>query len=225
MTNAPQLPRDDASRFAIVKEVLNTPVVGDILDSLGLPHQILPSRVRPILPSMMVVGRAMPVLIADVFGPQQKPFGLLTQALDDLRPGDVYLAHGGRADCAAWGELLTVTARVRGAAGAVLDAFHRDTPKVLEQDWPVFSRGPYAQDAAIRAKVIDYRVPVEIGAVAVTPGDLVVGDVDGVVIVPRDVEDEVLERALTKMSVESAVRVAIERGMSSTEAFATYGVL
>lgn len=225
MTNVPHLPTDDPGRFEAISEYLNTPVIGDILDGVGLPHQILPARVQPLHREMRVVGRAMPVLVADVFGPQRKPFGQLTQALDDLQPGDVYLARGSRTECAAWGELLTVTARARGAAGAVLDSYHRDTPKVLEQDWPVFSRGAYAQDAAIRASVVDYRVPVEIDGVVVAPGDLVVGDVDGVVIVPRAVEDEVLQRALAKMSVESAVRIAIEQGMSSTEAFATYGVL
>lgn len=225
MSNSLQVPADDASRFALVKAMLNTPVVGDILDNLGRSHQMLPPRVRPLTPSMMVVGRAMPVLIGDVFGEQQKPFGRLTQALDDLQPGDVYLARSGRTDCAAWGELLTVAARARGAAGAVLDSFHRDTPKVLELDWPVFSRGPFAQDAAIRASVVDYRVPIEIGGVSIVPGDLVIGDVDGVVIVPQDRENEVLERALAKVAIESEVRVAIEGGMSSTQAFAAYGVL
>lgn len=225
MNTSPSLPGDDVARFALVQQALSSPLLGDILDSLGSTHQILPSRVRPIDPSMSVVGRAMPVLIADVFGPQQAPFGRLTYALDDLMPGEVYLARGGRLDCAAWGELLTVTARRRGAAGAVLDAFHRDTPQVLDQGWPVFSKGAYARDAAVRASVIDYRVPIEIDGVAVVPGDLIVGDVDGVVVVPRHLEDEVLERALVKAATESSVRAAIEQGMSATEAFATFGVL
>jgi 4-hydroxy-4-methyl-2-oxoglutarate aldolase len=120
---------------------------------------------------------------------------------------------------------MTATARVRGAAGAVLDGFHRDTVRVLEQDWPVFSRGRFAQDAGVRATVLDYRVPAEIGGVLVRPGDLVLGDLDGVVVVPAEIEDEVLERALTKATAENLVRQAIENGMSSTDAFATYGVL
>jgi regulator of RNase E activity RraA len=174
---------------------------------------------------MVLVGRAMPVLIADVFGPQRSPFGRLTEALDQLGSGEVYLARGGRTECAAWGEIMTATARVRGAAGAVLDGFHRDTVRVLEQDWPVFSRGRSAQDAGVRATVLDYRVPAEIGGVLVRPGDLVLGDLDGVVVVPAEIEDEVLERALTKATAENLVRQAIENGMSSTDAFATYGVL
>ncbi|TQM09103.1 RraA family protein [Pseudonocardia kunmingensis] len=175
---------------------------------------------------MVVVGRAMPVLIADVFGPQRRPFGRLTEALDQLRPGEVYLARNGDAvPAAAWGEIMTVTARVRGAAGAVVDGHHRDTTGILEQDWPVFSRGAYAQDAGVRKAVLDYRVPIEIGGVAVAPGDLVFGDRDGVLVVPAAVEDEVLERALEKVSAENVVRQAIENGMSSTAAFAEFGVL
>jgi regulator of RNase E activity RraA len=224
-TAAPTLPVDDDDRFAMIRKLLYTPVVGDVLDGLGRHHQVLPQPIQPLREDMVVVGRAMPVLIAKVFGPQTRPFGRLTEALDQLEPDEVYLACGGGVPCAAWGELLTVTARVRGAAGAVIDGYHRDTPKVRDQRWPVFSRGRYAQDAAVRASVIDYRVPVEIGQVLASPGDLVIGDLDGVVLVPRDIEDEVIERAVEKATTETRVRAAIEGGMSSTEAFATFGVL
>lgn len=215
----------DAELRAVVREQLYTPVIGDVLDALGHRHQFLPPAVRGLTPQMKVVGRAVPVLLMDVFEPQRAPFGRLTEALDSLTDGEVYLARNGRTDCAAWGEILTATAKARGAVGAVIDGYHRDTPRVLEQDWPVFSRGSFAQDAGVRTSVVDYRVPVEIEGVLVRPGDLVVGDVDGVVVIPQDVEAEVLERALTKAAAENVVRQAIEAGMSSTEAFATYGIL
>jgi len=225
MTATPTLPVNDTNRFEMIRTLLYTPVIGDVLDSVGRHHQVLPQAIQPLNEDMVVVGRAMPVLIANIFGPQTRPFGRLTEALDQLEPGDVYLAYGGGVPCAAWGELLTVTARARRAAGAVIDGYHRDTPKVRDQHWPVFSRGRYAQDAAVRASVIDYRVPVEIGHVLVSPGDLVIGDLDGVVLVPQDIEDEVIERAVEKATTETQVRAAIEGGMSSTEAFATFGVL
>lgn len=225
MTSIVEVPSADQDRFTVVRAHLYTPVVGDILDQLGLTHQFLPPEIRPLVDAMQVVGRAMPVLIADVFGPQKHPFGRLTEALDQLAPGEVYLARGGRTQCAAWGEILTATARTRGAVGAVIDSYHRDTQQVLAQDWPVFSRGSYAQDAGVRASVKDYRIPVEIGSVMVSPGDLVFGDGDGVLVIPASVESEVLERALSKASTESLVRRAIEEGMSSTEAIAQFGVL
>jgi regulator of RNase E activity RraA len=224
-SNDTSIPADDRSRFALIRQLLHTPVLGDVLDALGRYHQILPQPIQPLHEDMVLVGRAMPVLISDVFGHQDKPFGRLTEALDQLHQDEVYLARGARLPCAAWGELLTAVARVRGAAGAVIDGYHRDTPRVRDQAWPVFSRGRYAQDAAVRASVADYRVPVEIGGVLVRAGDLVVGDLDGVVVIPAEIEDEVVERAVQKATMENLVRAAIDDGMSSTEAFATFGVL
>lgn len=215
----------DRSRMDAIRLNLYTPVVGDILDELGFRRQFLPPEIRGLRADTRVVGRAMPVLIADVVGPQEKPFGRLTEALDQLQEGEVYIAQNATVPCSAWGEILTATARLRGAAGAVVDGYHRDTPRVLEQDFPVFSRGSYAQDAAVRSSVLDYRCRIRLGDVEIAPGDLVFGDVDGVVVIPSEVEHEVIERALVKAGAENTVRRAIESGMSSTEAFETYGVL
>ncbi|MBN9155282.1 MAG: RraA family protein [Microbacterium sp.] len=212
-------------RFAVIRSELYTPVVGDILDALGYRRQFLPPGIRAIRDGMKVVGRAMTVLLTDVTGPQPRPFGRLTEALDQLEPGEVYLAQNATMPSAAWGEILTATARQRGAVGAVVDGYHRDTPKVLEQDFPVFSLGAYAQDSAVRSSVVDFRCRIRIGDVEIESGDIVFGDVDGVLIIPSAVEDEVIERALTKARTENVVRDAIERGMSSTEAFRVYGVL
>src|SRR5690349_6731165 len=215
----------DSELFALIAERLFTPVLGDILDRESRWHQFLPQPIKPISPHHRVVGRAFPVQIADVTGPQTRPFGRLTDALDAIQPGEIYLATGGSMNCAAWGEILTATARTRGGAGAVLDGFHRDTPKVLEQNWPVFSRGRFAQDSAVRTQVVDFRCPIEIGQVSVQPGDLVFADLDGVVVVPKKVETEVIERALAKARGEKRVRKEIEAGMSSTAAFKKYGIL
>jgi regulator of RNase E activity RraA len=204
--------------------MLYTPVVGDILDGFGLYHQFLPQPVQPIREDMTVVGRAMPVLLEDVAGPQPDSFGQLTKALDQLEPGEVYLTTEVR-NCASWGEIMTATAKMRGAAGAVLNGFHRDTPQVLEQKWPVFSRGRYAQDASVRSTVVDYRCPVYIGEVRIDPGDLVFGDLDGVLIVPRSVEAEVIAKAFEKARGEKLVRKEIEAGASSASVFEKYGIL
>jgi regulator of RNase E activity RraA len=211
--------------FELIARNLYTPVIGDILDNLGFFHQFLPVEIKPIAPQMTVVGRAMPVIVGDVFGAQRKPFGRLTEALDQLQPGEIYLAKSGRAQCAAWGEILTATAKMRGASGAVIDGFHRDTPQILSQDWPVFSSGSYAQDSGVRSVVLDYRVPIEIGGVSIQTGDLIVGDRDGVLVIPQAVELEVIERALEKAKAENIVRKAIEGGMSSTDAFEHFGIL
>lgn len=208
-----------------IKKELYTPVVGDILDTLGLYHQFLPQAVRPLDNNMKVAGFAMPVLMIDVFGEQEKPFGLLTEALDDLQENEVYIATGGTMRCAYWGELLTATARTRKAVGAVVNGWHRDTSQVLEQNWPVFSHGCYAQDSSVRTQVVNYRCPIELGDVWINPGDLVFGDIDGVLIIPKEHIDYVIEKALEKARGEKEVRQAIENGMTATAAFAKFGIL
>lgn len=217
--------KSDPELFGLCCRELYTPVVGDVLDDLGFPHQFLPQPIQPLREEMRLAGRAMPVVMIDVFGRQKKPFGLLTEALDQLQPGEIYLATGGEMRCAYWGEILTATAKKRGAVGAVINGFHRDTPKVLEQNWPVFSRGRFAQDSAVRTQVADYRCPVEIGQVTVQPGDLIFADLDGVLVVPKKVEAEAVERALAKARGEKLVRQEIEAGLSSTAAFKKYGIL
>ena len=196
----------------VIKKELYTPVVGDILDQMGLYHQFLPQAVRPLRDDMKLAGYAMTVLMIDVFGQQKKPFGY-------------YVASGGTMRCAYWGELLTATAKKRGAAGAVVNGWHRDTPQVLDQNWPVFSRGCYAQDSSVRTQVVDYRCRIEIEGVTVMSGDLIFGDVDGVLVIPAEHIEYVIEKALEKARGEKNVRKAIEKGMSATEAFATFGIL
>jgi len=217
--------KNETELFQLMKEKLYTPVVGDILDGMGYVHQFLPQEICPMKPEMKLAGRAMTVLMIDVFGPQKKPFGLLTEALDQLKENEIYIATGGTGRCAYWGELLTATARTRGATGAVLNGFHRDTPQVLEQNWPVFSRGPWAQDSSVRTQVVDFRCPIEIGQVTIQDGDLIFGDVDGVLVIPQAVAEEVVEKALEKAAGEKKVRAAIEGGMSATEAFQVFGIL
>ena len=143
---------DDKELFDLMKEKLYTPVVGDILDQMGYKHQFLPAAIRPLealVPADAFIDRSQPdnrlklagyactVLENDVFDSPKKPFGYLTEALDQLRQGDIYIATGAH-HSALWGELLTATAKARGAVGAVLDGYSRDTPQVLEQNFPVF---------------------------------------------------------------------------------------
>ena len=226
--------KDDDELFALMRGKLFPAVVGDILDTLGFMRQFLSPSIRPLRPEMVVIGRAMPVLEANAFsasdpngrGPlSAQAFGLLFQALDDLKRHEVYVATGCAPQFALWGGLMTTRAMHLKAAGAVLDGYSRDTPEVLQSGLPVFSYGGYAQDQGPRGKVVDWRVPVEINGVRVKPGDIVFGDLDGVLVIPREAEEEAIRRALEKASTENEVRAAIERGMSTVEAFRTFGVM
>ena len=226
--------RDDDELFAMMRARLFPAVVGDILDGMGLQKQFLSPGIRPLAPNMVVVGRAMPVLETNCFAAQEpagqlplsrQPFGLLFQALDDLRANEVYVATGCAPQFALWGGLMTTRAMHLKAAGAVLDGFSRDTPEVLQSGLPVFSLGGYAQDQGPRGKVVDYRVAVEINGVRIHPGDIVFGNLDGVLVIPRQAEAEAISKALEKAGTENRVRQAIEQGMSTVEAFKTFGVM
>jgi regulator of RNase E activity RraA len=223
---------DDKELFRLVREELYTAAVGDVMDRAGLIHQFLPPEIRPLRSDMVLVGRAMPVLEADrtadttACQDQDAPFGLMLHALDDLKPGEVYVCVGSSPCYALWGELMSTRAMKLGASGAVLEGYSRDTTGILRLNFPTFSYGPYAQDQAVRGLVIDFRCGISFGnGVQVKPGDLVFGDVDGVVVVPSEHEADVLEEALIKVRGENAVRRAIEDGVSAREAFDHYGVM
>lgn len=230
--------KNNEELFALIREKLYTPVVGDILDQMGYTHQFLPAAIRPLtalVPPNLVgtfendkrnklVGWACTILENDIYAPAKKPFGYLTESLDQLRPGEVYVATGAH-NSALWGELLTATSRTKGAVGAVLDGCTRDTPQVLEQNFPVFCSGCWAQDSSVRTYVCDYRCTIEIGQVTIHDGDLIFGDVDGVLVVPKEIVEPVMEKALEKAAGEKLVRQAIEGGMSATDAFAKFGIL
>jgi regulator of RNase E activity RraA len=220
--------------FELIRQELYTAVVGDVMDSIGFRHQFLPPQIKPLRNDMIIVGRSMPVLEADVFtevhdaasnSVMSRPFGLMLQALDDLRPDEVYVCTGASPEYALWGELMSTRAITLGAAGAVVDGYSRDTRGILQLGFPTFSYGGYAQDQGPRGKVIDFRVPLEIGGVRLEPGDLLFGDLDGVCIIPRVAEEEVVRKALEKAREESVLERALREGMSATEAFARYGIM
>ena len=203
---------------------LNTAVIGDILDEMGFRKQFLPPEIRALHPDTTMVGLAMPVLEQDTSGPAD-PFGKMFEALDSLRPGEVYLAAGGSMTYALWGEMMTTVALRKQAAGAVLHGHIRDTNKVRRLGLPVFSCGSYAQDQRGRGRVTDYRVPIVIGDVRIDPGDILVGDVDGVIAIPAKAAAECVRRARQKLSTESEVLKELIGGLDSAKAFDKFGVM
>lgn len=226
--------QSDEELFALARRELFVAVVGDIMDKMGLTHQFLPPQIQPLSPEMVVIGRAMTVLEADMLSDNaaqgsnpvlNKPFGLMLEALDDLKPGEVYLCSGAAPTYALFGELMSTRATLLKAAGAVMNGYSRDTQGIIKLGFPTFSWGHYAQDQAPRGKVIDYRVSLEVGTVRVEPGDIVFGDIDGVCIIPRAAEEEAFTRALEKARGEKLVLKAIQGGMSASEAFKTYGIM
>jgi regulator of RNase E activity RraA len=226
--------KSDQELFDIVRRELFTAVVGDVMDKLGLQRQFIDPRIQPLRNDMVVIGRAMTVLEADVFGESvensanplmTKPFGLMLEALDDLKNDEVYICTGSSPQYALWGELMSTRAMKLGAVGAVVDGYSRDTNGILKLNFPTFSYGRYAQDQGPRGKVVDYRCPIQINGVRIESGDIVFGDIDGVCIVPRSAEREVFEKAMEKARGEKLVAKAIHEGMSAVEAFRKFGIM
>ena len=226
--------RSDEQMFSTIKQELFTCVVGDVMDKMGLQHQFLPPQIRALRSDMVVIGRAMPVLAVDVFEEQvagsrnplmTKPFGLMLEALDDLKANEVYVNTGSSPRNALWGELMSVRARKLGAAGAVLNGYLRDTKAVLSLNFPAFCWGSYGQDSAPRYKVVDFRIALEIGGIRIRPGDFLFGDIDGVCVIPVEAATEVFTKALEKARGEKLVRKALEEGSSAVTAFEKHGIM
>ena len=215
----------DAGLFAAIRKNLYTAVVGDVLDRMGHRVHFLPPAIRPLHPAMIVAGRAAPVIVGDAPGTPDDRFGKLLQALDSLREHDVYITNGGQTPYSLWGELMSTRAQRLKAGGAVMNGYCRDEGAIIELGFPVFCWGSYALDISFRGKVLEYGVPTTVGEVPVSPGDVVFGDRDGVLIVPVGLADEVFDRALEKVQGENRVREAFRQGMSAVEAFEKFGVM
>ena len=223
---------NDDELFKLLKTKLFPAVVGDVLDKMGYLHQFLPADIEPLDDDMVLAGRAMPVLEADIYDPEGnnnplagKPFGLMLEALDSLKPGDIYIAAGGSLKYAMFGELMSTRAKILGANGALVNGYIRDTKGIKALGFPAFGRGKYAQDQGPRGQVIDYNVTVEIAGIRIEPGALLFGDCEGVLVIPKAVEEEAIAKSLEKAAMENTVEDAIKGGMSTVEAFKTYGVM
>ncbi len=220
----------DAEIFDFVRKQLYVPVVCDILDSLGFREQAMHQRIRPLLPDVRAcgfVGRARTVRWMETdYVVTEDPYGLEIDFMDSLKPGDVpvHSSDFGGTN-APWGELMSTLAKRSGAAGCVCDSQIRDCVRIMDMGFPVYYTGIRPLDSMGRARVMAYDVPVRCGDVLVHTGELVVADFDGVVVVPRAVEKEVLLLAAEKGNKENASRKELLAGKTLREVFEKYKVL
>lgn len=205
---------------------LYSAVVCDALDGLGHRRQSPRVPLPPQTVDAVLVGRCKTTLWGEMAHEDPRPYELELQAVDDCRPDDVLIAAaGGSLRSGIWGELLSTAASNRGCVGAIVDGAVRDVRRTTEMQFPVFARGRCVYDSLHRQRVVDVDVPVEIDGVAFHPGDLVIADADGVVVVPRAVEEQAIRNAWRKVHAENVTREAIKAGMKAAEAYEKYGVL
>lgn len=207
---------------------LFTAVLSDCLDAAGYRNQALAARIRPLDDSLVLCGRARTGLYGDVYEAREgeNPYELEIRLIDDLRAGEVpVFACGTSGRIAPWGELLSTAARARGAAGAVMDGMTRDVRAIRAMSFPVFAAGIGPLDSKGRGKVVAIDVPVEVAGARVEPGDLVFGDADGVVVIPKSAEEAVIAAALAKVQGENETRDALARGEKLADVFRRHGIL
>jgi 4-hydroxy-4-methyl-2-oxoglutarate aldolase len=214
----------------ITLQSLNTAVLSDTLDSLASMQQAMKPFMRPLDETLQLIGRArtglyMPVYAAPASG--ENPYEVEIPLVDDLAPGDVVVlaCDGPTERIAPWGELLSTASMARGATGCVTDGLVRDVKQIRAMGFSVFCGGIGPLDTKGRARMVERDVPVMCAGVSVRRGDLVFGDVDGVVVIPRDVEAEIVRRALEKVSGENQSREALQQGEKLADVFRRLGIL
>lgn len=222
MKKSPVVPTD----LTAALESLYSAVLADVLDSLGYRYQALPAHIRPLTPAKKICGRVFPAMARATYKIPAKPYELEIAAVDALVRGDVLVVDAGDdQSCALWGELLTTACIAKGARGVVMTACTRDMWKIRELNFPVYGIGWHPGDSKGRLDVITVGEPVSIGGVRARRGDWLLGDEDGVVIIPQEVASEAIRLAQEKVSGENIVREELARGVPVGEVFRKYGIL
>ncbi len=220
----------DKKLFQFIKEKLYVAAVCDILDELGYRHQAMHHRLRPLLPDREncgFIGRAKTFkweetnLVND-----SDPYGAEIDGMDSLLEGQVVIhSTDYNSTNAPWGELMSTLAKKKGVAGCVCDSQIRDCVKIINMNFPVYYAGIRPLDSKGRGIVINYDVPVDCGEVKVFPGDLIYADFDGIVVIPKAVEDKVFEMAIVKVNHENLSRTELLNGKTLREVYDKYKAL
>jgi len=216
----------DPYSFLPILETLYVAVVADVLDGLGYRRQTLAAHIRPLTPAKRVAGVVFPARATSVSAIPASPYELEIGAVEAMSRGDVLVLEAGDDQtCGFWGELLTTACLYKGVRGVVMTACTRDMWKIQTLGFPVFGIGYHPADSKGRADIIEIGNPIEIGGVRCSRGDLILGDEDGMVVVPQLVAAEALRLAAEKATGENRVREDLAQGMSIGEAFRKHQIL
>jgi 4-hydroxy-4-methyl-2-oxoglutarate aldolase len=218
---------NDEEKFAWIREHLYVPLVCDVLDSLGYRNQAMHQRLRPLdANNCTIIGRARTLRWMETDYVEADAYTTEIEAVDSLSKGDVVVHSTDFGSTnAPWGELMSTIAKRNGAVGCICDSMIRDCRRIMEMNFPVFYGGIRPLDSLGRGRVMAYDVPVRCGDVVVHPGELIFSDFDGIVVIPREVEDKVLQLAFEKGSKEDQSRKDLLNGDSLRTVYNRYGVL
>jgi regulator of RNase E activity RraA len=218
--------QSETKLFDQLSTELYTAVLSDVLDGLGYRDQAMTAGIRPVWRGARLIGRAHTVLSSDVYHVPDNPYEMEIQAIDSVPVNHVVVAstNDSTRTC-MWGELLSTATRARGGRGAIIDGHTRDTRKMEQMAFPVFATGMRPVDSLGRGRIVSYGEPILCGGVHVSEGDIVFADEDGIVVIPRDVESDVIRKAREKASRENEMRAWLSSGHTLREAFDRFGIL
>ncbi len=216
----------DSELFSVLEERLYTAVISDVLDAMGHRDQVMNANLNALATGSVVAGRARTLLAVDYYEPLDEPYGTELRFIDTLVPGDLVVAGTNESVYnGLWGELLSTASKVRGARGAIIDGYVRDARRIKDLGFPLWCTGTKPVDSAGRGMTIAYDCTVKCGGVLVNSGDIVLGDEDGVVVIPSRIAQSVVQKALEKVAAEDATRSALRQGTPLSEVFQKFGVL
>lgn len=216
----------DLKLFDLMKKELYTAVCCDVMDSFGYRDQAMRHNIRPVRDDMVVIGRAKTLLAADIQEIYANPYEKEIAALDSVEEGQVVVIDTNRSACSGiWGELLSTAAMMRGGRGAVVDGLSRDIWKIKKINFPLFTVGYCPLDSQGRSYIFDYDCAIKCGGVIVEPNDIIFGDLDGVIVIPQKIAEDVIESARQKVSKENITRKELLEGKLLKDVYNKYGVL
>ena len=217
---------NDEQLFSLMAGKLYSAVISDVLDDAGYRNQVMSHKIRPLYENVVAVGRAMTVLCMDVYEPPDQPYRMEIEAVDSLKPNEILVCTtNGSNRYSFWGELLSTASVARGASGAIIDGFVRDCKAIMDMEFPVFATGISPLDSKGRGDVVSFNIPIECGGVRVVSGDIAFGDYDGIVVVPKQIEEQIVSAAFDKVSGENNIRQELEAGATVKYVFDKYGIL
>ncbi len=212
--------KNDVGLFEFMEKYFYSGALSDILDALGYPDCAASPRamIRPLDPRTVCAGRVRTLLNAPCKTGRKDPYRLALELIDSLRPGDVAVTAATRSvETGIMGELSATAMRSRGARGCLIDGYTRDARKIIQMGFPVFAKGISPIDTTDRAAVIRYDGPIVFAQRKVLPSQIVFADLDGIIFIPRDIEEKVIREAIQKVRAETRVRRELRTGKTARE--------
>lgn len=219
--------KNEIEMFRFMEKYFYADALSDILDELGYRECAVgpTAMIRPLFPQAVCAGRARTLLNAPRRTGRKDPYKLALELMDSLKPGEVAVAASTKLlETGIMGELSATAMKCRGARGCLVDGFTRDARKIIRMQFPVFARGVSPIDTTNRAAVIEYDGPIMFGGRKILPGQIVFADLDGIVVIPREAEKEVIQKAVERVRKETQVRKVLREGNKAQDVWKKYRV-